>query len=280
MFDVKTLKRTGFFALLWIMLALLSFSYATYAWFSNISYTTVNPMRGTIGDGDTDLRISNSYDGPFGESCNLKFIGDCEYLYPVSTCDLEHFYTSLAQNRYGVTILYADANENVSEYTEHGLLYVTTKGKPCEVYFSEKANDFGNDVQALASARLGMKVTRADGTETKYIFHFDGTADDSSATERVTVVHSGDVIQSIDEEGRATTTSDTAEDITLYYADDSGSSVIAGEKSLFSIEKDEIVTVEYWVYLEGCDDNCFNSAQYTKLDFSLGFAGVKIEDNG
>ena len=43
------------------------------------------------------------------------------------------------------------------------------------------------------------------------------------------------------------------------------------------MEPEEIATVEYWLYLEGCDPECFNPVHSRDLALQLGFAGEKLE---
>ena len=44
-----------------------------------------------------------------------------------------------------------------------------------------------------------------------------------------------------------------------------------------TLQAEEVATVEYWLYLEGCDDQCFNPVQNKASQLCLAFAGV---DNG
>ena len=41
---------------------------------------------------------------------------------------------------------------------------------------------------------------------------------------------------------------------------------------------DEVATVEFWLYMEGCDDNCINAAQQKDTGIQLSFAGVPREE--
>ena len=42
---------------------------------------------------------------------------------------------------------------------------------------------------------------------------------------------------------------------------------------------DEIATVEYWLYLEGCDDQCSNPVQNRNTEIKLAFAGVDVQQS-
>ena len=40
-----------------------------------------------------------------------------------------------------------------------------------------------------------------------------------------------------------------------------------------TLKAEEVATVEYWLYLEGCDPNCYNPVQSKDIALQLGFAG-------
>ena len=48
---------------------------------------------------------------------------------------------------------------------------------------------------------------------------------------------------------------------------------------LVQLNKDEIASVEYWLYLEGCDEQCSNPVQNRTSEIQLAFAGVDMEEN-
>ena len=49
----------------------------------------------------------------------------------------------------------------------------------------------------------------------------------------------------------------------------------AGKNALGFLEEGEIASVEYWLYLEGCDDNCITPVQSKDINLKLAFSGVK-----
>ena len=47
-------------------------------------------------------------------------------------------------------------------------------------------------------------------------------------------------------------------------------------KKLCTVDADEIVKVDYWFYLEGCDDDCSDPVQSRDvITLSLGFVGER-----
>ena len=49
---------------------------------------------------------------------------------------------------------------------------------------------------------------------------------------------------------------------------------------LVSLETDEVASVEYWLYLEGCDEQCFNPVQNKDAGLMLAFVGVDESQKG
>ena len=47
-----------------------------------------------------------------------------------------------------------------------------------------------------------------------------------------------------------------------------------GASMLMSLQADEVASVEYWLYLEGCDEQCINEVQKIDSEVRLAFAGV------
>ena len=51
-------------------------------------------------------------------------------------------------------------------------------------------------------------------------------------------------------------------------------SVVAGSSPLCYLRTNEIAAVDYWLYLEGCDEHCFNVVQNADVALQLAFAGA------
>jgi hypothetical protein len=272
----KKTRKKQLLALLWVLLAAAAVTAATYAWFTFNPYTNVEPMSSTVSGGDISLLISNTSNGDFDVSCALTPTDNPDVLQPVSTSNLEKFYTVTAQNTEGISILYRDSTEQMSEKVIHGTVYLESLNGGCDVYFYQSGLSFGSDSQTLASMRLGLLITTNQGTSS-YIFKLDDMGNVSTATSSQTVPDSGTVVSAIGDDGTPTYTSDPAESLSNYFAVENGDddqAPEAGEKLLCSLQADEVASVEYWLYLEGCDDNCFNDVQNKDLSLQLSFAGV------
>ena len=49
-------------------------------------------------------------------------------------------------------------------------------------------------------------------------------------------------------------------------------------RCLVQLDADEVASVEYWLYLEGCDEQCSNPVQNRTSEIQLAFAGVDLEE--
>ena len=275
----KKLLRTAYTAVVWLAILAAVLVTATYAWFTFDPSTNVTPMSSTVSKGDVSLLIANSANGEFGSECALILEGQADDLSPVSTADLSGFYISKAQNRKGISILFADASDQVDQNTMHGKVYLKCENGDCDVYFYRSRMKLGGDSQTLAALRLGIKLTTRSGSQT-YIFRLDDMGDTSSAKAVVTIPQAGSVIAAAGSNGEASFVKDPSEGIGNYMAREKSTDdpePDAGNAVLCRLQADEIATVEYWLYLEGCDENCIGEVQRKEIDLQLAFAGVAIE---
>ena len=274
--DVKKLKKRLRIAIFFVVLLLGAAGGSVYAWFtlSGMASTNVTPMGGSISNGDATLLISASRSGPFEKSCELVLDGNPDTLKPLSTADLDHFYRAIAQNNEGIAVLYEAADDRVNEDALHGTVYLKCENAPCNVYFDAENLTVGSDPQGLAAMRLGLRITSSSGTKT-YVFRLDELGSTAGAQSRATIPASSSVVSSVSSGGQATYVSDPSTSISEYMTQKNSSDKYdAGAAMLVSLETDEVASVEYWLYLEGCDEQCFNPVQNRASELSLAFAGV------
>lgn len=276
---VKRLRKSLVMAVVGMIFFLVSVTGVTYAWFtaSGRAHTNVTPMGGTVSDGDTNLLISTAESGPFDRECDLVSAGDAQALKTVSTADLESFYRVIMQNKEGIAVSYENADDRVDSDTFHGTVYLKSEGAPCNVYFNGEELQLGSDAQALAAMRLGLKITNHDGSRT-FVMRLDDLGSTAAAEAKATVPAVGTVVSGISGSGAASYVSDPAVNVSDYMAQAAGNDeYTAGANELFSLDADEIASVEYWLYLEGCDEQCVNQVQNIDSDIRLSFAGVRSD---
>ena len=276
--EVVKLKKQLKLTIFWILFLIIAAVGTTYAWFTvtGMPSTNITPMAGTVSEGDTNLLISNSYGGPFDKTCELVLDGNPGLLRPLSTADLTHFYRSAAQNNEGITVLYANADNSVDQDALHGTVYLQCQNASCDVYFNRDELNLGSDAQALAAMRLGMRITSSAGTQT-LIFRLDDMGATGEAQSARTIASAGSVVASIAGSGEPVYTSDPSQGIGGYMAQTNGNAYNPGSQKLMTLQAEEVATVEYWLYLEGCDDQCIKPVQNRASQLRLAFAGV---DNG
>lgn len=253
-----------------VLCAVLTVS--TYAWFTFDPFTNVTPMEGRISDGDTNLLISESKDGPFDKTCGLNPEHKADALYPVSTAELDKFFASKAQKD-GISTHFTDVTEEPEKWLIHGRVYLTCLGSACNVYFDKETLNLGEDIQVLAAGRLGLKITGEDETTTTLIFKLDDLGDTTGAEAKRTVDAEGEVVvASINDGSTPNFKEDPAETIDSY--------TLSAEnpKKLCTLKTDEVAVVEYWLYMEGCDDHCSNPVSSRDVTLLLGFEGEKVAE--
>lgn len=263
-------KAKVLFVIVTAIALLLAVGASTYAWFSFSPSTNVEPLSSTVSDGDTSLLIANNKNGEFAKSCTLVLDNTVEVLRPLSTLNLDKFYVSIGQNSQGVSVLFEE-RKNAEHELMHGFVYLKSYYGANDIYFNESGLSMGSDAQTKAALRLALKLTTRKGTET-FIFKLDAMGTDGAAQTQ-TIVAANSVISSVDAGGTATFVADPAKQIGDYFVNKDGG-LKPGKASLGTLEEDEVGTVEYWLYLEGCDDNCINEVQSKDINLQLSFAGI------
>lgn len=261
--------------IIWSLIALIIAGGVTYAWFSFNPYTNVEPMSSTVSSGGTALLISTKPDSDFGIQCTLpkSVSGNLD---PLSTADLNHFFEAFRQNRQGIANGFRNADDKVENSTIHGEFYLQSLKDDCDVYFYRSGMDFGNDPQMLSALRLGMRIT-VDNQTYDYIFRLDEMGNTSSAKRIQTISSPGSVVRNVNDNKDAQFVADPSHALAAYFAvpgtgNDDGPK--PGRESLFTLDAHKVAKVEYWLYLEGCDDNCINDVQQKEARIQLSFAGV------
>ncbi len=272
---MKKMKRFGtvWLAVIWVLIALIGLGGATFAWFTFQPETNVTPMSSTVSSGDTALYISTSADEEsFSTACELpQFVGGS--LEPVTTNDLIRFYQATMQDRNGISYRFREVTDSLDTKVLHGVLYLQSLKDNCDVYFYRPSMGVGTDMQTLAALRLGMRIVTAEGIQT-YIFRLDQLGDTSGAQSVTTVSTPGSIVAGISADGSPVFVPDIAVDPGAYFADTNKTEPGPGLSPLCTIQAKEIAQVEYWLYLEGCDENCINSVQNIETVLQLSFAGV------
>lgn len=250
--DILSSRRRMVAAAAWMLVLVAALSAATYAWFSNSRFTNVTPVAHTVSDEGSDLQIGLSANGPWDTTATLAAAD--KTLYPISTADLSRFYRGTFQNAAGITTDYADCAAQLDDYALSGTLYLKGSDSALNVYLYQGQMSVTNDPQLLAVLRLGLVITTQSGTQT-HIF----TCDDLGNTSGWTY------------------TADPARAISAYSMDGTGDTPAAraGATPICTLAANEVASVRYVVYMEGCDANCIDEAQARDVVLQLAFAAAK-----
>ena len=284
----KDLRKTTLLtSIVWLLLALMALGGAAFAWFTFSVTTNITPIASSIGSGGVDLKISESYNGPFDAQCTLTYQNnENSSLYPVSTSTLDRWYEPVSQDRNGISTRFREITEQntLDGMTFHGKVYLLAENQDCDIYLNRADMTFDMANATDQAARLGL-IFRNDMTGqelSRVILRLDDMSMErsgASAETTQTVSQENAVIDEIDGSGYPAFANDPAEDINEYmaYTETQQGGITVGNKQLTRLPANTVITVEYYLYLEGCDENCVNSIQDGDMMINLGFAGVGYE---
>lgn len=269
--DILGSRRRMVAAAAWMLVLVAALSAATYAWFSNSRYTNVTPVAHTVSDEGSDLQIGLSANGPWDTTATLAAAD--KTLYPISTADLSRFWRGTFQNAAGVTTDYADCTAQLDDYALSGALYLKGSDSALNVYLYQGQMSVTSDPQLLAALRLGLVITTQSGTQT-HIFTCDDLGNTAGATSRRTTAQDGVVVAA----GASgwTYTADPARSIApTAWTAPATRPRRAGATPICTLAANEVASVRYVVYMEGCDANCIDEAQARDVVLQLAFAAAK-----
>lgn len=272
----KSLSRSVLPALLLILISLVALIGSTYAWFSFHASTNITWFSGVVSSGEGSLLIALNPSDEFSAYCELGLNDPDAELLPVTTADLEHFYTVRMQDRDGIAVSYAEANERAQAHSLNGTVYLKAEDIGFSVYLWLPSINCGADEQALAAMRLGLRLETLAGTHT-YIFRLDELGSTDGVSAQRTVANDNTVVSRISSAGEAEYASDPSKNLSDFAAQGTADNVLPGRNSICTLAADEIARVDYFLYLEGCDENCINSVQGSDIALQLGFAGTQTE---
>lgn len=120
---------------------------------------------------------------------------------------------------------------------------------------------------------MGFIIEGSSGSQT-YIFSCDDLGNTAGATSRRTTAQDGVVVSGA---GLWNYVADPSLSIGGYTMDGTGDAPAAraGAQPLCTLAADEVARVTYFVYMEGCDDNCSNEAQSRDISLQFAFAATR-----
>ncbi len=265
-------RRVFLMSILFCGLAMLALLGSSYAWFSDMirAQTETLPLSGSASAGEIGLQISGSSSGPFGEQANLTRLDRCQVLRPVSTANLNQFYGAKGQNTEGKVAFYEEVTDEVLEQVLYGEVFLKPLYQDGKLYLDQSTFTVTGDSQLLASARLGMRFSGGDTTQT-YIFPLEGNTTGVLSQETSTG-GAQQVVSTVSPQGVATFITPELQQLSSYQVPAEGVQEVAeNQLALYSLLKENVVRVEVWIYMEGCDPESILEAQDQDIQMNLAF---------
>lgn len=280
------LRRTFRRTLAVLVLAFLSVSAFTYAWYIYNATRHVTDVQMAAGTGVTFL-ISDSYDGDYKTSAGLSFEG---LLNPVSTDNILNGFQRVAGYSGGgssasVLASVFEAAGRTDYYQTS--LYLTTNSVATDVYLAGIGYDDTDAENPISTAlRVGLVVHEAGenaAVSGQYVFEL--TADHNPQARYNTEKGSaGDVLDSTKTDGSTVAFAPLTSANYCLYDEATGKPTLQDASSVLcrlpaaaeGAAHGTPVQVDVYVWLEGCDEDCTNNLASTSLDsLALRFVGVR-----
>ena len=262
--------------------AVLSLTFASYAWFTSNREVSTSTATARTGDETLELQLSTSGGGSFrdADSVSIQQINQtsADYLLPVSTNNLQNFvYSPVTQD--GMAKVFKPVENEAYYY--HGRVYIRasgegwTDGTTVKLYLDQSDNILGEKISGdmLNAARLGLVFDEdySKGVILKL-------SEDSNSQQTYNTVVNGQtlgkdqVLSYTNQTIQAVTDpSVLAKEYTINFSDDS---MEVPSQTLLTMQLNKIYTVDIYFYIEGCDPDCSSQIQYSTADLQIGFYGV------
>ena len=272
------------FQIVTMIFAVLSLAFATYAWFTTNREVSTSTATARTGEETLELQLSTSGGGSFrdADSVSIQQVNQtsAEYLLPVSTSNLVNFVYS-PNTEAGIAKAFQPV-ENESYYY-HGRVYIRATGTgwpdgtTMKLYLDQSDNILGQQVsgELLNAARLGL-VFDGDYSSAVILKLSDSSnsSDQQVYNTEVNGQRLGDnqVLSYVTQSVQAVTDpSVAAGQYTVTFDNDS---MQAPERTLLTMNLNQIYSVDIYFYIEGCDPDCSSYIQYSIADLQIGFYGI------
>lgn len=288
----KRLKHSFIIAAIVLMISFSSMVTVTFAWYVYQTGARTSDIHMAVGTGSS-LQISNAYDGEYGTATVMdEFTG---LLNPVSTNRI----TGGFQKVYG----FSDGSENqpalvaslfgAGEKTDYyeTSLYLRVSGETQKVYLSDIGFEDDDPENPISTAiRIGFVVHEPgqnQGVSAEYIFAIN-MEDNPLAQYNTATGQEGYVLDCTRTDGTTVPMENlyTSENFCKYDKDTGNVTLNDNSLSMFTLsggnsgEYGTPVQVDIYIWLEGCDKDCYNNlCDKTLKKIALAFA-CSPDDSG
>ena len=272
------------FQIVTMIFAVLSLAFATYAWFTTNREVSTSTATARTGEETLELQLSTSGGGSFrdADSVSIQQVNQtsAEYLLPITTSNLLNFVYS-PNTEAGIAKAFQPV-ENESYYY-HGRVYIRATGTgwpdgtTMKLYLDQSDNILGQQVsgELLNAARLGL-VFDGDYSSAVILKLSDSSnsSDQQVYNTEVNGQRLGDnqVLSYVNQSVQAVTDpSVAAGQYTVTFDNDS---MQAPERTLLTMNLNQIYSVDIYFCIAGCDPDCSSYIQYSIADLQIGFYGI------
>lgn len=264
--------------LLIVALIMLLFSAAagTYAWFTSNRAVDTSRATAKSGTANVELQISSYGGDNFTSSDEAQIVqinnADREYLLPVTTADCKTFSEAVSfEDGYAVSFKKLENEENIY----HGRIYIRAVGtgdfadKKMSLYLDESEKPINEQLGGLwgKATRLGLSF---DGGSAVILRGEENSSSAGNTKIDGNILTGGKVVAC--RNGSFV----RADDPSVSIADCviNTESMSAAVMPLAEIEMNKIYSLDIFVYLEGCDPDCDDSASFSQGNLNLAFYGI------
>lgn len=265
--ESKTLKNKIFIAFISVLIAFAAVGTATFAWYiynTRAHTTNLQMAAGTY----SSLLISDSRGGPYGTSASEMLVGD---LIPVSTDNILNGFQECADMRPGKEgeapmIAYLFKPAEAVDYHKRSL-YLKSGNEDLDVYINIGYDD-SKELNPISTAiRVGV-VTYQPGSDTdvdkSYIFAINPDQHVTNPIYNTENGREGCVLDSTKTDGSVVEFTPYTPNSYYKYNEETGEVDYSGALAICtcpgSSDGDGTpVKVDVYVWLEGCDSDCFGS---------------------
>ena len=285
---MKHAFRTWFLGITTIA-AFLSFTAATYAWFT--SNQAVSTTRASARTGEESLELQISSDGTTFSNVSSVAIAQVNQtsltnLLPVSTADLTNFV--YAPSTVSDMAINFEPVENESYYY-HGRIYLRALAQglssdtKLSLYLDQTDGVLGKDVNGtlLNASRLGLvfnndysssvilRLTESQNASGQQIFNTVVGGVTLGAGQVLSWNGSG-----------VSAVADPSVPITDYTVNFGESDMSVPARPLCVMNLNQVYPVDVYFYLEGCDPDCSDAITHNEADLYLAFYGISGREGG
>lgn len=285
---MKHAFRTWFLGITTIA-AFLSFTAATYAWFT--SNQAVSTTRAAARTGEESLELQISSDGTTFSNVSSVAIAQVNQtsltnLFPVSTADLSTFV--YAPSTVSDMAINFEPVENESYYY-HGRIYLRALAQgisadtKLSLYLDQTDGVLGKDVNGtlLNASRLGLVFN--NDYASSVILRLSESQNASGQQIFNTVVGGvtlgANQVLSWNGSG-VSAVADPSVPIADYTVTFGASDMSVPQRPLCVMNLNQIYPVDVYFYLEGCDPDCSDAITHNEADLYLAFYGISGREGG